>query len=452
MSKFCTIDTGAFFKEAPCEEGCIPQNHPARFILEVVSQLDLSAFERAYRGCGSKAYPPLTMLALLVYGYTTGVFSSRKVEAATHDSIAFRFLAGNTHPDHTSLAEFRKRFKQEFANVFQQVLAIAHGLKLVQLGTVSLDGTKVLANASKHTAMSYGHAERIEAQLKAEVARLMALAEQMDNSERPQGLNFPAEIARRQERLVAIAAVKAELEQRAALRDATRRAEYEAQLARRAEKEARTGKKPGGKPPGEPPRGAQPRDQVSLTDGESRIMPVSGGGFEQAYNAQAAVDTASMLIVAAFVTQASNDKEQLVPALQALGCAPAALGKATALLADSGYHSAGNVAASLAAQVEPLVPARRERHHPGGLERFTEPAALPVDASPVARVAHRLKTRAGRALYALRKQTVEPVFGIIKSVMRFRQFSMRGLASVQGEWNLVCLSYNLKRMAVLRLR
>jgi hypothetical protein len=221
-------------------------------------------------------------------------------------------------------------------------------------------------------------------------------------------------------------------------------------MLRRAAKEEAAGKKLGGKPPKAPQPGPRERDQVNLTDEESRIMPVAGGGFEQAYNAQAAVDAATMLVVATAVTQAPNDKEQVEPMLARLKAQAEALGAVECLIADTGFCSQKNIEACEAADIDPLIALAREAHHPRWRERHSEPAPLPDDATPMQAMAHRLKTKAGRALYALRKQTVEPVFGIIKSAMGFRQFSLRGLHKVSAEWTLVCLAWNLKRMAVLR--
>lgn len=205
------------------------------------------------------------------------------------------------------------------------------------------------------------------------------------------------------------------------------------------------------KTPKPPTPGAPPNDQVKLTDDESRIMPVSGGGFEQSYNAQAAVDTDSLLVVGTGLTQAANDKEQVEPMLEHLAGLPESLGQVDRLLADTGFYSAKNVRACQVRGIDPLIAVSRDAHHPAPHERFTEPSELARDATPAQAMAHKLKTRAGRALYALRKQTVEPVFGIIKSVMGFRQFSLRGLKKVTGEWTLVCLAWNVKRLAVLRL-
>mgnify|MGYP003530406401 FL=1 len=388
---------------------------------------------------------------MLVYGYANGVFSSRKIERATYDSVAFRFIAVGTHPDHDTLATFRRRFLDELAGLFVQVLEMAREMKRLKLGTISLDGTKVKANASRHSALSHGHIEQLETQLKAEADSLLAQAEQADQSAVPDGMNLPAEITRRQARLAAMAAAKAKIKERAQARFEKEQAEYEGKLARREAKAKESGKKPGGKPPKPPTAGPKAQDQLNLTDEESRIMPLAGGGFEQAYNAQAAVDTGSLLVVALDVTQACNDKEQGVPMLEQLATLPKSLGQAKQLLADTGFYSARNAGACEARGIDPFIAVKRDEHHPAPHERFTEPAALAAEATPAQAMAHKLKTNAGRALYALRKQTVEPVFGIIKSVLGFRQFSLRGLKKVTGEWTLVCLAWNLKRMAVVRL-
>jgi len=393
------------------------------------------------------------LLSLLIYGYTTGTFSSRKIERATYDSLAFRYIAGNRHPDHDTLAVFRKRFGKAFQSAFVQVLQIARENQLSRFGTVSLDGTKIHANASRHSALSYGHAEKIEAQLQAEVQALLDLAEAADQSAVPDGVKLPDEIKRRKDRLAAIAAAKVKIEARAQERFEHEQSDYQAKVAARTAKIEATGKKPGGKAPQAPvpdPRRAD--DQINLTDEESRIMKVAGGGFEQCYNAQAVVDTESMLIIALDVTQATNDKEQVGPLVAKVQANPAGLNQPETWLADTGYCSAKNVAICVAADIAPLIAVKRDEHHPGWRDRFAEPEPIADDASPVEVMKHNLKTRAGRAAYALRKQTVEPVFGIIKSVMGFRQFLLRGLTNVQNEWTLVCLAWNLKRMAALRLQ
>ena len=449
MVNFRPIDRSTPYLLPPSVEDWLPKDHLARFVVDIVDQLDLSALTRHYRGAGSAAYHPTVMLGLLIYGYATGVYSSRRIEAATHESIAFRFIAANEQPDHDSLCTFRKRFLKQIGALFVQVLGIARQMKLLKLGTIALDGTKVHANASRHSALSYGHAQKIEAQLQAEVKELLARAEAADQEPLPEGLSLPAELARREERLAAIRQAKAQIEARAAERDAQESAEFEAKRQAREEKTTRTGKKPGGRPPAPPSPGVRPTDQINLTDEDSRIMPATGKGFGQSYNAQAAVDTETMLVVATDIAQVATDKQQLEPMLEVLAGLPEALGRVEHLLADNGYFSAANVERCVAAKIEPLLAAGRDRHHPHWEDRFTEPPPLTEPASAVERMKHRLKTRRGRKLYGLRKQTVEPVFGIIKSVMRFRQFLLRGLAGVQGEWKLVTMAWNIKRIAAL---
>ena len=452
MSNFIVADRKTDYLLPPSVDDWLNEDHLARYIVEVVDQLDLSRLTLQYAGRGSKAHHPATLLSILIYGYCTGVFSSRKLERATYDSVAFRYLAAGTHPDHDTLATFRRRFLGEFSELFVQVLELAREMKLLKLGHVCLDGTKIHADASRHSALSHGHIEKLEVHLQAEVQELLALAEKADQADVPDGIDLPAEIRRREDRLAAMAEAKAKIAARAEERYQREKAEYDAKLAKRAEKEKATGKKPGGKPPTAPTPGPKDSDQINLTDEESRIMPVSGGGFEQAYNAQAAVDTESMLVVATGLTQAPNDKEQVKPMLETLAAQTQRLGKVTGLIADTGFCSETNITACETAGVAPLIAVAKEDHHPDWRERHSEPPALPENATPLQTMAHRLKTRVGRALYALRKQTVEPVFGIIKSVMGFRQFSLRGLTKVTGEWTLVCLAWNLKRLAVLRLQ
>ena len=446
---FHPIDRDTDFLLPPLVQEWLPEAHLARYVVEVVEQLDLSALERAYAGKGSDAYHPALLLALLIYGYATGSFSSRKIERATYDSLAFRFIACNRHPDHDTLANFRKRFGGEFESAFVQVLQGARENQLSRFGTVSLDGTKIHANASRHSALSYAHAEKIEAQLRAEVQELMKLAEAADQSSLPDGVRLPEEI-KREDRLAAIAAAKAKIEARAKERHEREQAEYQAKMSAREVKAKAPGRKPGGKPPQPPQAGPRADEQVNLTDEDSRIMKVAGGGFEQCYNAQGVVDTESMLILAPHVTQAANDKEQVEPMVAKIQVLPEGLNGPATLLADSGFFSEKNVETCRLAQIEPLIAVGRDEHHPHWRNRFEQPAPLTGPASHVEQMKHALKTKAGRAAYALRKQTVEPVFGIIKSVMGFRQFLLRGLANVTNEWTLVCLAWNLKRMAALR--
>ena len=396
MSHFRPINRDSDFLLPPSVQDWLPEGHLARYVVEVVEGLDLSELERVYAGRGSLPYHPATLLSLLIYGYATGCYSSRKIERATYDSLAFRFIAANSHPDHDTLSTFRRRFAKEFEATFVQVLQVARENQLSRFGTVSLDGTKIHANASRHSALSYGHAEAIEAQLKGEVQQLLALAEEADGANIPDGMSLPEELKRREDRLAAIAAAKAKIEERAAERYAREQSDYEAKLAARAAKAA-NGREPGGKAPKAPTPGPRPNDQINLTDEESRIMPVAGGGFEQCYNAQAVVDTETMLVLVPQVVQAANDKQQVAPMLEKLQTPSEEINQAEQLLADAGYFSEANVAACEAAGIEPLIAVARDEHHPHWSERFPEPGARPPVATTVERMTHRLKTPTGRA-------------------------------------------------------
>jgi hypothetical protein len=401
-----------------------------------------------YRGSGEASYHP-RLLGLIIYGYATGVFSSRTLERATHASVAFRFIAANAHPDHDTIATFRRRCLKQIEALFVQVLGVAREMGVLKLGAVALDGTKIHANASRHSALSYEHASKIEARLKAEVADLLGKAEAADQADVPDGMQVPEELARREKRLAEIARAKAVIEARAKERHARERAEYEAKMAAREAKAAQTGKKSGGRVPQPPVEGPLPADQVNLTDEESRIMPTAGGGFEQCYNAQAVVAAGSLLVVAADVVQAPNDKQQLEPMLGKIAELPAELGKVGDLLADNGYFSEANVNACVTAGIEPVIAMGREAHHPSLAERCAEDPPTPANPTPLEGMHHLLQTKEGKKRYALRKQTPEPVFGIIKSVIGFRQFLLRGLDKVRGEWHRVTMAWNLKRMFAL---
>jgi len=444
--RFVPVDRHTAYLLPPSVQEWLPENHLARFVVEIVEQLDLAPLTAAYGGRGSDAFHPAMLVALLFYGYATGVYSSRQLERATYESVAFRYVAANRQPDHDTIANFRKRFLPELSALFVQILAVAQQMGVLKVGKVSLDGTKVCANASKHRALSWEHAGKIEAQLQAEVAELLRLAAAADQAAVPDGMSVPEELARREARLAGIAAAKATMEARAAERYAREHAAYEQQLADRAAQVARTGRKPGGTPPAAPVPGPRPTDQVNLTAADSRIMPTAGGGFAQAYNAQAAVDVATMLVVAQHVTQHANDKQEVTPTLAQLAAVAPVVGPTEALLADTGYFSAANVAACHAHGVEPYIAAGRNAHYPPLADRLRAPAPLADDASPVERMKHCLRTPAGRAVYAARKCTIEPTFGIIKSVLGFRHFLLRGLRAVGHEWTLVCIGWNLKRL------
>ncbi len=448
-TKFVQCDRATLYLLPPSVQDWLPEGHLARFVVEIVEQLDLRSLKASYTGCGSKPYNPEVLLALLFYGYATGVFSSRKLERSTYDSVAFRYIAANTHPDHDTIANFRRRFLPQLGNLFAQILMIAQQMKVLKLGNVSLDGSKVKANASKHKALSYGHACKLEEQIRAEVAELLAKAEATDRADIPDGMNIPEELERREKRLAAIAVAKVEIERRASERHGREQAAYEQKIAARTKKQQETGKKPRGKEPKPPQAGPTKKDQVNLTDEESRIMPVSDGGFEQAYNAQAGVDTASKLIVTAHITQQPNDKQELKPVLETLVSLPKELGKVSGVVSDNGYFSEANVTACVDMGITPYIAAGREQHNQSLWDRFSEPPPLPEDADAVTEMCHRLKTKTGKSIYALRKGTSEPVFGVIKAVMGFRSFLLRGYEAVQGEWTLVCMAFNLKRLHTL---
>jgi transposase len=445
--KFQTINRDTAYLLPPSLQDWLPEKHLARFVVDIVEQLDLSGLESCYGGGGKQPYHPAVLLALLFYGYATGVFSSRKLEQASYDSVAFRFITGDTHPDHDTLATFRKRFLNELEGLFVQLLVLAKEMGLFKLGKVSLDGTKVKANASKHKAMSWGYANRLEEQLRREVQELLRQAEQADAEDEAE-IDIPDELARREDRLAAIEKAKAEIERRARERFEAEQAGYEEKLKKRKEQEEKTGQKARGRAPKPPQAGPRDKDQVNFTDEASRIMP-SSEGFVQAYNAQAAVDVGTHLIVENHITQQPNDKQEVEPTLKRLNAVEDRLGKPEGLLADAGYFSEDNVKRCQADEITPYISDSRERHNLPWDERFQSPPSCPEDADAVTAMAHRLRTPEGKAVYAKRKSTVETVFGVIKGVLGFRQFHLRGLDSAQGEWNLVCMAWNLKRMYAL---
>jgi len=447
--EFVTLDRDTPYMLPPSVQDYLPEDHLARFVVEMVDQLDMRAILGVYAGKGKKPYHPAMLVALLFYGYATGTFSSRKLEKATYDSMAYRYICANTHPDHDTIATFRKRFLKELEGLFTQILLIGQAMGLVKLGTVSLDGTKIKANASKHKALSWGYANKLEAQLQAEVEQLMRLAEAADNESLPEGMDIPEELKRREQRLARIAAAKAEIEARAQERVEHEQAEYEAKLARRQEKQERTGKKPGGRPPQAPSNEPNEKDQVSLTDEDSRIMP-SSSGFVQAYNAQAGVDADTHLIVEQHLSQQPNDKQEVAPTLERLRQLPEALGEVDTLLADTGYFSEANVDISESRGITPYIPEGRQGHNLPLAERFADDPPAPNEPNALEAMRHRLKTREGKGIYAQRKSTVETVFGIIKQVLGFRQFLLRGLENASGEWSLVCIGWNLKRLHALK--
>ena len=431
----------------------LPEKHLARFVADVVETLDLSAFYRSYEekdGRGQAAYHPVVMLRLLLYGYCVGVFSSRGIERKTYEDVAFRYLSADEHPDHSTISEFRQRHLSALAQLFHQALRLCQKAGLVKLGHVAVDGTKIQANASKHKAMSYGRLGEAEGKLQAEVEELLKRAAEADAAEDgkygvgQRGDELPEELARRESRLKKIREAKAALEVEAKQKAEERKAAAEAKIAERRAQHVRTGKKPGGRDPQVPdPEQAVPEKsaQRNFTDPESRIMPDGGrkGSFVQGYNAQAAVDSGAQIIVAAEVTQETNDKQQLAPMLaqveQNLGAKPEAAS------ADAGYASEAQLNDERVQGVDLHVATERQTH---GDASAVGGAALPPaeGVSALEAMKQKLKTAAGRDLYRMRKAIVEPVFGQVKERRGFRRFSMRGLSKVGAEWKVICLTHN----------
>lgn len=450
-NKFIEIDRNAPITLPSNMEGWLDSNSLARFVVDVVEQLDTEEIEGSYKGGGSRPYPPKMMLSLLFYCYAKGIFSSRKIEEATYELIPALYISGGSHPDHSSINGFRQRFLDPLKPLFVQILSYACRLGVFKLGDISLDGTKMEANASKHKALSWEYANRLEAQLRSEVEALLAKAAAAEGKGKSEkDIDIPDEIQRRQVRLARIAAAKAEIKARAKARYEQEQAEYEAKLKARAAKEAAQGRKLGGRKPKAPESTPKASEQVNFTDEDSRIMPVSGGGFEQAYNAQASVDMETMLIVGAHVSQQPNDKQEVEPALAQLHGLPKELGRVNRAASDSGYFSERNIKLLEEHGIEPYIAAGRQSHNLTLEERLAPEPEPPQHPDAVSAMMHRLKTEAGKAFYAQRKSTVEPVFGIIKAVMGFRRFMLRGLTAVSGEWTLVCIAFNLKRLCTLR--
>ena len=433
----------------------LPENHLARFLADVVNALDLDAIDWSYSekdGRGLSAYAPAMMVRVLLYGYATGVYSSRKIQAKTYDDVGFRLLSADEHPDHSTLAEFCKRHLTALAGLFMQALQLCAKAGLVKLGHVAIDGSKIKANASKHKAMSYGRMSETEQRLKQEVEALLQQAEQTDAAEDAKygkgkrGDELPEELARRESRLKKIQQAKAELEKEAEEKAEQERAEAEAKLAARKEKEEKTGKKQGGREPRIPasePIHPDAKAQRNFTDPESRILPdgANKGSFLQGYNAQAAVDSTAQVIVAAEITQQANDSRQLVPMLELV---EANMGrKPDAVSADAGYWSEATATDQSVAGIDLHIATGRIKH---GETIAMENGPPPDSATPRQAMQHKLRTEAGRSIYKMRKAIVEPVFGQIKEQRGFRRFSLRGLQNVRSEWKLVCATANLLKL------
>jgi len=428
----------------------LPPEHLACFVVDVVSQLDLSIIYDQYSDQGAPPYAPELMLGLLFYGYATGVFSSRKLEKATYEIIPFRFIAGDMHPDHATIAFFRKQFLTELQDLFIQILLIAQETGYLELGSISLDGSKVHADASKSKAVSYKRLLAIEAYLRAEVKELFAMAEAADGGQQlPAGMNISDEVERREQRLERLTEARKVLEMRAQVRYEAELAEHEAKMQTRQEKEAKMGEKLPGKKPKPPTPGPRDKDQYNFTDPESRIMKNSNNsGFDQHYNVQVVVEHDSRLIVGDWLCDHTNDMQAALPTIDTV---PEELGQLDAASLDAGYLSEDNINGLLARGIDPYIATGRSPHNQGWQAYFLDNPDPPADdATVIEKMAYKLRTKIGNAIYRLRKSTVEPVIGIIKEVLGFRQFSLRGLFAAGGEWTLICLAYNLKRMHTLR--
>lgn len=430
---------------------CVPPDHLARFVVDTIAQLDLTAIYARYGSRGGQPYAPEILLGVLCYGYATGVFSSRKLERATFETVPFRVLAGTLHPDHDTLATFRKTFLPEWKDLCLQVLRLAQVAGVLKLGNISLDGTTLHADASQSQAVSDQHLLALEAHLRTEVDALCALSEQADQGDVPDGLVVRNEIALRQARLARLAAAKAVLEVRANARDAIEQAEYAAHVQGRADKAQRTGRTPRGRPPKAPTPGPRDKDQYHVTDPASRSMKHrSMEGFEQDDHAQVAVEQDRLLSVGESLSNLSNhpnDQHEAEPTLDAI---PPEVGTPEAVAMDNGCLSAANRQVCERRGIDPSMATGRDPHHPRWQERVARLPAPPADdASPAVKMAYQRKTAIGKAIDRLRTCTVEPVLGMMKEVLGFRQFSLRGAQAAAGEWCLVCVAFNLKRLHTL---
>jgi transposase len=417
----------------------LPEGHLALFLAEVVGQLDLGTIRRSYRrGRGPQAYDPRMLVSVLLYGYCTGIFSSRKLAAHCESDVAFRVLSGGAFPDFRTLADFRQRHLAQMSDLFGQVLGLCREAGLVKVGHLSLDGSKYQANASKHKAMSYGRIQEVEPKLTQEIAELLERAQAADQAEDAEhgaakrGDELPEELRRRAGRLAKIRAAKERLEERARQRAQERATSKGASAEEIAQAKAAAV--------------PAPKEQSNFTDPDSRIMKAKGG-WMQGYNAQVVVEEASGIILASEVGEHSADSPRLVPMLEATTAMLVASGVPAAeaipdhFSADAGYCSEANLAALAARGIDAYIATGRERHHRGGIAP-ARPSRTPLRAA----MREKLQTDAGRAIYARRKAITEPVHGLIKHARGFRQFLLRGLPKVRGEFALVALTHNLLKL------
>lgn len=436
----------------------VPEDDLVHFVIETVNSITIPALKVNRSGSGSAQYPPRMMLALLIYCYAQGTFSSRRIERATWRDIGVRYLTGDTHPDHDTIAAFRRNNFEAMSQAFVEVLRLARQMGVLKVGKVSVDGTHIRASASKNRNVRYDRAKELEAQLEADVKELLAKAEEADRTERDDDRRLPKEIAHRERLRKKIAQARADLERQAKEQAERERAERERADLERKNKENRPAEESGsGSPPKSrrrPPRQPVPRDeeQVNLTDSESRLMRKSKrSGYEQCYNAQAVVDAeGSQLVLAGHVSQCASDAGELEKAVEAV---PAEAGEVSAVLADSGYVNT-EAWDRLEQQGKSLYISvgrdeRRRRYDFRPRDAVEKPPREVKDPRLVA-MREKLQSEEGRTIYSKRQQTVEPAFGIMKHVMGFRQFLLRGLEKVNGEWSLVHLAYNMKRLYALR--
>jgi len=448
--RFITVDYEDTLNSTITLQACLPPEHLACFLVDTIAQIDMYPFYNRYSMLGGKLYAPQILLSLLLYGYMNETFSSRKIEKATYESIPFIYIAGGLHPDHDTISTFRKTFLSEFRQIFIQILVLAQESGFLKMGNISLDGTKIHANASKSKAISYKHLLKSKKCLEQEIDELLALADFAKEEEDdvwPEGFVLEDELSLRLEKLEKLEQAETVLEQRAKLRYEAELAEYEEKIQKRLEKEQKTGKKSRGQPPKAPVTGPKDKDQYNFTDPDSRIMKNgTNKGFDQHYNAQIVVEHESRLIVAAGLSNHPNDKKEAKPTLEAI---PDELGQPNSVSMDNGYYSETNIEYCEEMGIEAYIATGREPHYKSWISFFEKGEVPKEDASSLVKMAYKLKTAAGEAIYRLRKCTVEPVIGIIKEVMGFRQFSLRGLEAAEGEWYLVCLAYNIKRMRTL---
>ena len=446
MTRFVPSDRRQPFLMPPDLRDWVPKDDLVHFIIEAVERVDMEKFAVNYTGSGSAQYDPRMMLALIIYCYANRIFASRKIEQATHLNVCVRFVAVNTHPDHDTICAFRRENFKAIEETFLQVLTIAKELKILKVGTISVDGTKIDANANIHKSVRYDRASELRAQLKLEIAELMKKAESADAAGEKDATKLPKEIAHREKLLTKMDGACQRLEAQAKARAEAERADYE---KRKQSHEDRGG---GGRPASPPSEAPRPEEQTNLTDPESRIMRKSKRSeYRQSYNAQAAVDAdGTQLILGNTVSQCASDANELVPTVAAI---PDAIGKPTTVLADTGYANGDAVAQLQARNIEVLVAIPGRNHRRAHDLRPTPPEKpqREIKAEWMKEMKKDLESEAGKSKYRKRKETVEPVFGIVKHAMKFRQFLLRGIDKVRGEWSLVTLAYNCRRLHTLIL-